>query len=148
MSTLAQAMPTILRHAGVWEGVYRHVDAQGQWLDQHNTRIRCEFPSAGPYAYIQHNHFWWPDGRESFATLPGIFRDGRLWWDVPTFHGYAWETDDGVILLNLTRKDLPNASFLEIIVLAPDGLTRGRTWHWFQDNQLIKRTLCDERKVS
>jgi hypothetical protein len=26
-------------------------------LDTHRVHILCEFPDAGPYAYIQHNHF-------------------------------------------------------------------------------------------
>ncbi len=147
-ATLAEAMPTILRHRGTWEGVYRHVDAEGALIDRHRTRIICEFPETGPYAYVQHNLFMWDDGREFQAELPGVFRDGRLWWDVPTFHGYAWETLDGVILLNLTRKDEPNANFFEMIVLGAGGEHRARTWQWFRDGRLFKRTLCDEWLVS
>ncbi len=55
---------------------------------------------------------------------------------------------DGLIPLNLERKDDPGARFFEIIVMSEDGLTRARTWHWFKGGRLIKRTLCDERHVS
>mgnify|MGYP001810028245 FL=1 len=39
-AALAAVMPTILKHEGVWEGVYRHVDAEGAPLDVHKVRIR------------------------------------------------------------------------------------------------------------
>lgn len=141
-------MPTILRHEGVWEGVYAHVDAKGALLDRHRVRVTCEFPDAGAYAYIQHNHFTWDDGRDYRATLPGVLRGGKLYWDLPTFSGACWETDDGILLLNLDRKDDPGANFYEMIVLGAGGLHRARTWHWFKDGRLFKRTLCDEVKVA
>lgn len=144
---IAAAMPGLARHEGVWEGVYRHLDGNAALIDQHHTRIVCELPKEGPYAYIQHNHFWWPDGREVRAVLPGILRDGRLWWDTATFHGYGWETLDGIFMLNLTRKDEPGANFYEMINLGADGLRRARIWHWFKDGALYRRTLCDEVKV-
>lgn len=145
---LAAAMPTMSRHKGVWAGIYRHVDLHGKLVDQHKVTIRCEFPEDGPYAYIQHNHFVWEDGREHSATLPGVLKGNRLWWDVDTFHGYSWETDDGILLLNLTRKDEPGANFFEMITLGNTGEHRSRTWQWFRDGQLFKRTLCDEHLVS
>jgi hypothetical protein len=148
MTLLSDAMPTLLKHAGTWAGTYRHLDVSGALLDEHQATVRCEFPAEGPFAYIQYNHFTWADGREARAELPGVFRDGKLWWDVPTFSGSCWETDDGILLLNLERKDAPGARFFEIIVLGDTGQHRARTWHWFQDGQLYKRTLCDEILVS
>lgn len=142
------AMPTMHRHEGVWAGVYRHLDAEGRLIDEHRTRVTCRFPADGPFAYVQSNHFTWPDGRELRAELPGVFRDGRLWWDVPTFRGYAWETHDGIVLLNLERKDDPGAHFIEMIVLGASGEHRARTWQWFKDGRLVRRTLCDEQKVA
>lgn len=144
---LAAVMPTILKHEGVWEGVYRHVDAEGAPLDMHKVRIRCEFPEEGPHPYIQHNHFMWDDGRDYRATLPGVLEGDRLFWDLPTFSGTAWETHDGILLLNLTRKDEPGANFFEMITLGATGRHRSRTWQWFKDGRLYKRTLCDEWRV-
>ena len=54
-SAFHAAMPTMRLHAGVWEGTYRHVDAQGAVVDMHATRVVCEFPDGGPFAYIQRN---------------------------------------------------------------------------------------------
>jgi hypothetical protein len=141
-------MPSLLAHAGIWRGIYRHLDAHGQLVDQHDAEVTCEFPASGDYAYVQRNVFTWPDGRVTRAELPGVFRDGRLWWDVATFRGSGWEAGDGVILLNLERKDEPGARFFEMIVLADGGQRRARTWQWFRDGQLYRRTLCDEARVA
>ncbi|WP_299322188.1 hypothetical protein [Parasphingopyxis sp.] len=145
---LDDLMPAMVRHEGVWEGTYRHIDADGTLLDRHAARIVCEFPGSGEAAYIQHNLFRWDDGREHRARLPGVYRDDKLWWDMPTFHGYAWETEDDVLMLNLTRRDEPGAHFVEIIILGDGGDRRSRTWHWFKDGALYKRTLCEEQRVS
>jgi len=144
---LAEVMPGMLKHEGVWEGVYTHVDVAGKIIDRHKSRVECLFPASGPYAYLQKNLFTWDDGREYRATLPGVLIDGKLWWDTDTFSGFGWETDDGLILLNLDRKDEPGANFYEIIVLGDSGVHRSRTWHWFKDGQLFKRTLCEEQLV-
>jgi len=146
-------MPAMLDHAGQWEGVYTHIDGEANVLDRHRTRIHCEFPTDGPYVYIQHNHFQWDDGREHRATLPGRYREGRLWWDTDTFHGSAWQTLDNIIMLNLSRKDDPGAHFIEVIAPAHADPSkpvnrRARTWHWFKDGHLFKRTLCDEWRVA
>lgn len=146
-AALAAVMPSLFAHEGVWRGTYRHLDAAGVMVDTHESLVQCEFPDDGPHSYIQHNRFTWADGRVQEATLPGILRDGRLWWDVATFHGSAWESLEGVILLRLYRKDIPNAEFREMITLAPDAQSRARTWHWFQDGRLIRRTLCDESRA-
>lgn len=144
----AALMPAMRKHEGVWGGVYTHVDTQGTILDRHDTRIVCEFPKDGPVLYNQHNLFTWKDGTEVRNFLPGIYADGKLWWDTPTFHGYAWETHDDVIMLNLTRKDEPGAYFVETIILGGTGTHRSRTWHWFKDGALYKRTLCEEYRIS
>jgi len=143
-----KAMPGMRPHEGTWEGVYTHIDSDAAVIDKHKVRIRCEFPTSGEFVYIQHNHFMWDDGREFKATLPGTFEGDRLWWDLETFKGSAWETKDGLILLNLDRKDDPGANFFELIAMGSTGKHRSRTWHWFKDGKLFKRTLCDEWKVS
>lgn len=144
---IARQLPAMLHHEGTWEGEYQHVDLEGHVLDRHATHIVCEFPDDGPYAYIQHNTFTWDDGRRYEATLPGVLKEGMLWWDVETFHGKAWQSGDGLILLHLIRKDLAGGEFFEMIVAGSDGQSRARTWHWFEHGTLTKRTLCNERRV-
>ncbi|MEO0413145.1 MAG: hypothetical protein AAF221_15035 [Pseudomonadota bacterium] len=145
---VAEQLPTMLAHEGTWVGEYQHVDLAGAVLDRHDTHIVCEFPDDGPHVYIQHNTFTWADGREYKATLPGVLKDGMLWWDVETFHGKAWQSEVGIILLHLIRKDVEGGEFFEMIVLGQDGVSRARTWHWFEHGTLTKRTLCNERKLA
>jgi hypothetical protein len=145
---IADVMPGMLRHKGLWHGRYRHVDTEGALLDTHTAEVECIFPTDGPYAYVQRNRFMWEDGREQVTTLNGVLRDGKLWWDNEKFEGCGWETHFDLILLNLDRKDDAGANFYEIICLGNDGRHRARTWHWFKDGKLFKRTLCDEVLVS
>jgi hypothetical protein len=147
MIPIAEAMPGLFAHAGAWEGVYRHVDRDFSLVDQHRMTTFCEFPSDGPYAYVQHNHLRWDDGREVKRVFGGVYRDGRLWWDTDRFSGYGWETHEGVLMLKLDRKDEPGVHFIEMISLAGDGRTRARTWQWFRDGAPFRRTLCDEWRV-
>ena len=144
---LTGIMPAMLKHEGIWEGTYRHIDAENEMIDIHHARVVCEFPSEGPYGYIQRNLFTWGDGREYRSVLNGVLRDGKLCWDTETFDGSAWETDHDLILLNLNRKDEPGANFFEIICMGESGVDRARTWHWFRDGRLYKRTLCDETRI-
>jgi hypothetical protein len=143
---LRAVFPGILAHEGRWVGEYRHLDAAGDLLDVHEAEVRCEFPDHGAWAYVQHNHFRWTDGREQRMTLPGRLEGRHLVWDVATFRGRAWDSEGGVILLRVDRKDEPGVYFVEAIV-ANDAVTeRARTWHWFKDGRLVRRTLCHETR--
>ncbi len=148
MNPLHEHMPALVRHAGVWEGTYRTVTTDGIEVDRHASCIEVSFPDDGPYAYVQKNRFTWPDGRVVEAEHPGVYRDGRLWWDTGLIRGSAWQGDDRTCILTWERTDTPGAHLYELIVLAPDGRTRARTWHWFRDGECYQRTLIDEVKVA
>lgn len=146
-ATLGEAMPALLRHAGVWQGTYRIVDLEGRTLDFHHSTIEVRCPADGPYAYLQRNHFVWPDGRELRVEHPGVYRDGLLVWDTPHIAGHAWQGDARTCILTWRRKDQPDSHLYELIVLADTGLTRARTWHWFRAGRLYQRTLIEEERV-
>lgn len=65
-----QDMPVMLKHEGIWQGVYTHVDIQGNVIDQHDSKVICEFPETGASAYTQHNHFTWADGATKQVSFP------------------------------------------------------------------------------
>jgi len=132
---LKEVMPSILRHEGVWVGDYKLVDVNGDVIDQHKSRVECVFPESGDEVYVQKNHFTWQDGREYSVSFSGVLEGERIFWDTPTFSGYGWAASPTIFLLELDRKDVPGASFSEIIVLGADGRDRARTW---------QRTLCTE----
>jgi hypothetical protein len=37
---------------------------------------------------------------------------------------------------------------VEVIVMGEGGHHRARTWHWFREGRLVRRTLCDEQRVA
>ena len=145
--TFAEAMPTMLRHAGRWDGVYRHVARDFTLIDEHRMRTVCEFPGEGPHAYVQHNRLEWPDGRVEEYSFPGVFDGELLRWDTERFSGFGWEAH-GVVMLRLDRKDVADAYFTEMIELSADGQSRARTWQWFEGGHPTRRTLCDEVRIA
>ena len=40
---LRKEMPLLARHEGVWEGMYRYYDAQGDKIDEHHSKLICRF---------------------------------------------------------------------------------------------------------
>jgi len=145
--SIRTAMPGLFAHAGIWEGTYRTVNLAGETVDFHRSRIKVSFPADGPYAYFQENRFEWPDGRVLDVAHPGIYRDGKLWWDTDHIEGHAFQGDDRTCILTWRRKNEPGAHLYEIIILSDHPRHRARTWHWFRDGECYQRTLIDEVRV-
>ena len=147
MSGIREGMPVLARHAGEWEGEYIHVDPDNNLIDRHRSHLQCKFPDDGPYAYYQINTYIWDDGRKEEIHFPATYRDGQIWWDTDRIDGRAWEIDPRTVCLTWTRKDMPGAYLSEMIKLSEDGNDRARTWHWFENDKLFKRTCITERRV-
>lgn len=146
MADLRKEMPLLARHEGVWEGVYTHVDTDNNVIDRHKSRLQCTFPSESEYYQI--NTYTWDDGRTEEIHFPSTYRDGKIWWDNERIIGNCWEADPQTIMLRWERKDLPNAYLYEMIQLSADGNDRARTWHWFENDELYKRTCIKEKRVA
>jgi hypothetical protein len=119
-------MPALFWHEGVWLGNYRHLSEAGELLDEHESRVECLFPE---------------------QSFKGYLHESRLWFDTETFAGWSWQTDDGIIMLALDRKDFPGQRFIETIIMGSNKDHRVRTWHWFDDGVCYKRTLCTEQRI-
>jgi hypothetical protein len=139
--------PAHRAHAGLWEGTYRNLGADGSLEELIRSKVWCDFPESGPVFYSQRIELTGASGEVTRAQFDGIARSGHVWFDTPTFAGKSWETEDGLVLLNLVRKDEPGAHFVEVIVMGEGGRRRARTWHWFRGGALYRRTLCDEVRV-
>ena len=148
---LKAEMPTLARHEGVWEGVYRHYDADGNLVDEHASRLVCRFPEDG-HPYHQTNYYTWKDGRTETRDFPATVEDGRLRWDNEFIQGWAADVAlDGfgrTTMLNWTRTGEPDLYLYEMIQISDDGQSRARVWQWFKKDRLISRTLVDEKKIS
>ncbi|MDX1291224.1 MAG: DUF3598 domain-containing protein [Hyphomonas sp.] len=150
-SELRKILPLLARHEGVWEGVYRVYDADGNKTDEHQSRLICRFPEEGA-PYHQTNLYRWADGRREVRDFPASIKDNRLCWDNELINGWACDValDDysRTTMLNWTRTGEPDLYLYEMIQLSDDGQSRSRVWQWFKGDRLFQRTLIDEKRVS
>ena len=64
-------------------------------------------------------------------------------------HMNQWDDLTIVLYSGPTRALLKPGNYLyELIQLSRDGQQKVRTWHWMEDDRLIKRTVIRERKVA
>ncbi len=152
MSEIKVAMPLLARNEGVWDGFYRHTDAQGNKIDEHRSRLICRFPDDGPHPYHQTNHYTWSDGRTEARDFPATYRAGRMWFDNDLIYGWAAEVplDDfnRTLMLNWTRKGESDLYLYEMIQMSDCGGYRSRVWQWIKSGRIHMRTLIDEEKIS
>ncbi len=145
---MRKVMPVLARHEGEWKGEYIHVTPDNEILDRHASHLICSFPSDGDFNYFQKNIYTWDDGKREEIDFPAVYRDGRIWWDNERIEGSSWELDERTVVLNWTRKDMPGSYLYEMIQINEANNSRGRTWHWFVDDELIKRTCIKEHRIS
>lgn len=147
MEDIRKGMPVLARHAGEWVGVYTHVDTDNNLIDQHKSHLYCTFPDDGPHAYHQTNVYTWDDGRQETHVFPATYRAGRIFWDTDRIEGHAWEVDPRTVCLYWERKNMPGWYLYEMIQLSDCGTRRGRTWHWFENDELVRRTCIKETRL-
>lgn len=141
-------MKLLARHEGEWEGTYTHIDTDGTILDHHRSRLSCRFPEDDPtHAYRQINTYTWDDGRQEVIDFPATYADGQIWFDTERIRGHAWEIDDNTIVLTWVYKAQEDVYLYEMIQLSQNGRDRARTWHWFENDRIVKRTLINERRI-
>ena len=139
-------MPLLARHEGEWFGTYVYVDLEGKVIDRHASHLTCSFPERGEHAYYQINRYEWEDGRREEFHFPATYKDKKIWFDTERIRGYAWEVDDRTVILTWRYKSAPETYLYEMIQLSPCGRYRARTWHWFEDGRIVRRTLINEER--
>jgi hypothetical protein len=137
--------PIFAQHTGIWEGTYTRIDAQGQVIDQHRSRLTLRIEGN---TWRQTNEYTWPDGRREFHDFGAspIDQDGVLYYDNPRIVGKAWETGD-TICLEWQYKQQPGTQLYEIINLLGDG-HRMRTWQHSRNGHFEGLTMIEERRVA
>lgn len=151
---LESRMPVLWGARGVWDGTYRHYDADCRLVDEHAVRLICRVadPALAPYLAVQTNLYAWTDGRREARTFEGRLRDGRMWFDNALIRGWSgdldWDQTRRTHLVNWVRTDDADLQFYEMINLSPCGRYKNRVWQWYRDGRLDRRTLVDEVLVS
>ena len=153
-STLAEDMPILAKHNGVWEGTYRYYTADGKLVGEHDSRLLCRVMTEGDYAYYQTNIYTYPDGRQEIKEFPCVYenRSKVVVFKIGTIEGWVKEDHDmpGNVSTKLywERYGNRNIKFYEMIQTDPDFKHRTRVWQWLLDGKNILRTLINETKVS
>jgi hypothetical protein len=147
MPDMATRFPVLARGAGHWTGVYTHLAPDGTLLDTHNVDTVSSFPDDGSADFRLEIRNSWEDGRTTGITLLADYRNDRLEWR-DRLVGWMDEIDAQTVYLNFTYADDPSVRVCEMIQVAPDGMSRSRTWHWFRDERLFKVTLTRESRVA
>ncbi len=147
MSNIKEEMPVLARHEGEWVGTYILIDLEGNILDKHNSHLICQFPEDARYPYYQINKYTWSDGKHEEHQFPAAYRDKKIWFDLERMQGNAWEADESTIILTFSYKAMPGTYLYEMIQISPCNNHRARTWHWFKDDQIFRRTLIQEERL-
>lgn len=145
---IREDMPVLARHEGSWEGEYVHVDPAGNILDRHRAELTCSFPTDGEWPYFQVNTYTWADGRREEIRFPAAYHDKQIWFDTDRIDGRAWEIDDKTVILTWVYKQDAGNYLYEMIQIDASGNNRARTWHWFENGEIVRRTLIKEHRVS
>lgn len=149
---IREEMPLLVRHEGVWDGVYTYYNAAGEKVDEHKSRLLCRVREDSDTPYHQTNWYVWDDGRTDIRDFPAVYRDKRVWWDNNLIKGWAAEVGldekNRTVMLYWQRQGDPSLYLYEMIQLSDDGTKRCRTWHWIRDGQLETRTAIQEDLVT
>lgn len=145
---IAEHIPLLAAHEGIWEGHYVHIAPDRTLQEEILFRILVEIPAEGEVHYRQTSHYWWADGRTQQLQYAGRYQDGRAVFDDGRIQGACWAVDDRTLYLRFGFAADPSGYVCEMIQLSPDGQHRARTWHWFRDHALWRITLVREHRVS
>jgi hypothetical protein len=149
---IREEMPLLVRHEGVWDGVYTYYNAAGEKVDEHKSRLLCRVKDDSDTPYHQTNWYTWDDGRTDIRDFPAAYHDKRVWWDNDLIKGWAAEVGldekNRTVMLYWQRQGDPSLYLYEMIQLSDDGTKRCRTWHWIRDGQLETRTAIQEELVT
>ena len=148
---LAKLMPVTVRHVGVWDGIFRRVDAAGIITDSFRSQVvfRVFDDDQWPNIYQQTNSYFAPDGRvtQSFDTA-GAFEGDRIRYASDRVRG--WAADDPLdefganALLFMEILYRPNERVYEMAQISDCGHYRTRTVQFLKDGRTVQRTLIDE----
>lgn len=154
-STIKEDMPLLASREGVWDGIYRHLDADCKLLDEHRSRLFIRFKPDAEFPYHQTNYYTWEDGRTEVHDMPCRYVNGsrEVVFDSPRIKGMVRELSDDPkrrsTFLYWERPELPEVYFYEMINVTDCGRFRSRVWQWIREGEgLIRRTLIQEKKIS
>jgi len=151
-TSVRKDFPLLAKHAGVWEGWYRYINADGDQTDAHRSRLICRISDEMPHIYHQTNVYTWDDGTVDVRDFKGQMQGNKLVFDNDLIKGWAGALDldenQRSIVLHWERVGEPETYLYEMIQTSDCGQYRSRVWQWINGGIATQRTLIDEQKVS
>jgi hypothetical protein len=155
-----RVLPVMSKSEGVWEGMYRRYDGQGQFLSAHRSRVvfRLLRDVPGPEIYSQTNIYRFADGKLQIIESTGTFDGVRL--NFGSDRGVkGWSIDDrtdphGRICLMYmdVTVDTPQlkagTTCYELVHMSDCGKYRTRMTQYTLGGQTVMRTLIDETFIT
>ena len=155
-----RVLPIMSRSEGVWEGMYRRYDAQGQFISAHRSRVvfRLLRDVPGPEIYSQTNIYRFADGKLQVVESTGTFDGVRL--NFGSDRGVkGWSVDDNAdpnkricLMFMDVRVDTPQlkagTTCYEIVQVSDCGKFRMRMAQYAYGGKTVMRTLIDEEFVT
>ncbi|MCA3254246.1 MAG: DUF3598 domain-containing protein [Alphaproteobacteria bacterium] len=154
MGCIRDRMPIVADQAGVWDGEYIHLDAEGREIDRHASRLVCRLEDGpdGVARLSQSNIYTWADGTREVRYFDGIFRGDRVWISNDLIDGWtaslSLDPTERTIMVGWTRVSEPDFRYYEMITVAEDRRAKNRTWHWYRRGRLFQRTIINETKTA
>lgn len=133
------------KHTGIWEGTYTRLNAKGEVIDKHRSRLTLKLDGN---KWSQKNEYMWDNGKKEVHDfgVSTFDENGYLTFDNPRIKGKSWEADE-VINLWWTYNEEPGTKLFEIITLIEDG-HRMRTWQHSRNGEFEGLTMIEERQVA
>ncbi|MEP3225561.1 MAG: DUF3598 domain-containing protein [Parasphingorhabdus sp.] len=151
--TIEDAMPLLVRHVGVWQGEYVHLDSKNREIDRHRSTLICRLTAHdATEQLVQSNIYDWPNQTREVRYFKATLSNDRLIIENENIVGWvaplSLDQTQRTVMVAWTKTDDPSFRYYEMITLAEDGNSKSRTWHWYHNGMLVKRTLVDEKLIS
>ncbi len=151
---LRRRIPLTAKMEGVWEGVFRRVDLEGEIIETLPSRITVRLlPDGEAYDYHQINLLNPDSDEEQRIESHGKWDVDRLRFFNERLEGWAKAVaadeagQTSVFLMEF--KDGSGLTVSEVVSFRPgDPDARMRATQYMRDGQVVRRTLIDEIKVS
>ena len=156
-----QVMPQLALIEGVWEGTYTYAAPDGSILDIHKSRLTHVFPESAPDEYHQTNEYTWESNKTERIEFAFKLRGQELAFDQKRAKGRVWEEElrlgdlatirvswERTDHVGYTPYDLTDCCVHELIQINQEATKRARVWQWFQDGELVQRTLIKEVRIA
>lgn len=149
-----EQFPALAKNEGVWDGMFRRLDAEGRITAEFKSRIIKRYlpDETWPNMYHQTNMYEFDDGERQRIDTKGWFSEGKIHFSSERVDG--WQMDDPAdpfqrtVFLYMVYKSNPDQYVYEMINVSDDGRYRTRMTQFLQNGQTVSRTVIDEELVS